>query len=58
VRRFRLEMVRESAAETARIVHAYRELLAGRTSGREIFRNLRASGGYGVVRGSLRVLSE
>jgi len=39
-------------------VHAYRDLLAGRTSGREIFRSLRASGGYGVVRGSLRVLNE
>ncbi|HYQ00020.1 MAG TPA: U32 family peptidase [Polyangiaceae bacterium] len=58
VARFRLELVRESAEETASIVRAYRDLLAGRVSGREIFRNLRASGGYGVVRGSLRVLSE
>ena len=58
VRRFRLELVRESAEETASIVRAYRELLAGRTSGKEIFRNLRAAGGYGVVRGSLRVLGE
>jgi len=58
VRRFRIELVRESAEETARAVHAYRDLLAGRTSGREIFRSLRASGGYGVVRGSLRVLNE
>jgi len=58
VTRFRLELVRESAEETASVVRAYRELLAGRTSGKEIFRNLRASGGYGVVRGSLRVLNE
>lgn len=58
VSRFRLELVRESAEETASIVRAYRDLLAGRTSGKEIFRNLRASGGYGVVRGSLRVLSD
>jgi len=58
VARFRLELVRESAEETANIVHAYRELLAGRSSGKEIFRNLRASGGYGVVRGSLRVLTD
>jgi len=58
VTRFRLELVRESAEETENVVRAYRDLLAGRTSGREIFRNLRASGGYGVVRGSLRVLSE
>jgi putative protease len=58
VTRYRLELVRESAEETASIVRAYRDLLAGRTNGKEIFRNLRASGGYGVVRGSLRVLSE
>jgi len=58
VRRFRLELVRESAEETERAVRAYRDLLDGRLSGKEIFRNLRASGGYGVVRGSLRVLSE
>ncbi|MES1178691.1 MAG: U32 family peptidase [Myxococcales bacterium] len=58
VRRFRVELVRESAEETARIVGSYRELLQGRISGREIFRNLKASGGYGVVRGSLRVLGD
>ncbi|MEI9954439.1 MAG: DUF3656 domain-containing protein [Pseudomonadota bacterium] len=58
VTRFRLELVRESADETARAVRSYRDLLEGRTSGREIFRNLRASGGYGVVRGSLRVLNQ
>lgn len=58
VTRFRVELVRESAEETANIVRAYRDLLAGRSSGKEIFRTLRASGGYGVVRGSLRVLSD
>jgi putative protease len=58
VRRFRVELVRESAAETTRIVSSYRELLRGTLSGRDIFRNLRASGGYGVVRGSLRVLGD
>jgi len=58
VGRFRLELVRESAEETTQLVAAYRDLLAGRISGREIFRNLRAANGYGVVRGSLRVLSE
>jgi U32 family peptidase len=58
VLRFRLELVRESAEETERVVRAYRELLAGRLSGKEVFRSLRASGGYGVVRGSLRVLSD
>ena len=56
VKRFRVELVRESAEETARVVGAYRDLLAGRLTGRDVFRDLRASGGYGVVRGSLRVL--
>ncbi|MEO6599211.1 MAG: U32 family peptidase, partial [Polyangiaceae bacterium] len=58
VHRFRVELVRESAQETARIVGSYRDLLQGRISGGEIFRNLKASGGYGVVRGSLRVLGD
>ncbi len=58
VRRFRVELVRESAEEAARVVRSYKDLLAGRISGREIFRNLKASGGYGVVRGSLRVLND
>ena len=57
VRRFRVELVRESAEETTRVVGAYRELMAGRATGRDVFRELRASGGYGVVRGSLRVLA-
>jgi putative protease len=56
VRRFRVELVRESAEEAARVVRAYRDLIDGRLDGREIFRNLKASGG--VVRGSLRVLSD
>ncbi len=58
VQRFRVELVRESAEETTRVVSAYRELLAGRLTGRDVFRDLRATGGYGVVRGSLRVLSD
>ena len=57
VRRFRVELVRESPEETQRIVRTYQELLAGRTAPAEVFRGLRTEGGYGVVRGSLRVLS-
>ncbi len=58
VKRFRVELVRESPEETARIVSAYRDLLAGRSTGRKVFSELRASAGYGVVRGSLRVLAD
>jgi putative protease len=56
VRRFRVELVRESAAETARVVEHYRRLVAGALAPAELWRALRTGGGYGVVRGSLRVL--
>ncbi len=56
VRRFRIELVRESAEDVARIVGAYRGLLEGRTSPHEVWRTLKAEGNYGVVKGSLRVV--
>jgi len=55
-RRFRIELVRESAEDTARVVRTYRRLLEGRMSAPEVFRELRTEGGYGVVKGTLRVL--
>jgi putative protease len=58
VKRFRVELVRESAEDTAHAVSAYRALISGRLTGRAVFRDLRASGGYGVVRGSLRVVTD
>jgi putative protease len=58
VRRFRIELVRESAAEVERVVTAYRSLLGARTSAADVWRTLRAEGRYGVVRGSLRVLAD
>ena len=57
VRRFRVELVRESPEETSRIVRAYRDLLDGKASATEVWRGLRTDAGYGVVRGSLRVLA-
>ena len=56
VRRFRIELVRESVDDVARIVGAYRGLLEGRTSPHEVWRTLKAEGHYGVVKGSLRVV--
>ena len=58
VRRFRIELVRETAAEVRRVVPAYRALLAGDASPRDVRDRLRTESGYGVVRGSLRVLTE
>jgi putative protease len=56
VRRFRIELLRENAADVARLVGAYRALIEGRTNAPETWRALRTQPGYGVVRGSLRVL--
>jgi len=56
VGRFRIELVRESVDDVARIVGAYRALLAGHASASDVWRTLKAEGGYGVVTGSLRVL--
>ncbi|MEW5852097.1 MAG: DUF3656 domain-containing protein [Myxococcota bacterium] len=55
-RRFRVELVREKPSDVERIVRAYQSLIAGRTTPAEVFRTLSTEEGYGVVRGSLRVL--
>jgi putative protease len=57
VRRHRIELVRESAADVARIVGAYRRALAAPTQAHDVWRELRTEGGWGVVKGSLRVLA-
>jgi putative protease len=53
VRHFRLEFLTEPAAEIGRVVRAYRDLLAGRTTGREVWRSLKAVNRVGVTRGTL-----
>ncbi len=54
--RFRVELVREPAEEVTRLVRGYRALIAGETAANDLVRALRLAAGYGVVRGSLRVL--
>ena len=56
VRRFRIELVREKPEEVARVVGVYQRLIAGRATAEEVWRSLRTESGYGVVKGSLRVL--
>jgi putative protease len=53
VRHFRLEFLTEPAAEIGRVVRAYRDLLAGRTTGRDVWRSLKAANRVGVTRGTL-----
>jgi U32 family peptidase len=52
-RHFRVEFLDEPAAEVGRVVKAYRDLLAGRTTGREVWRSLKAANRVGVTRGTL-----
>jgi putative protease len=57
VTRFRIELVRETAADVARIVAAYRRAIDSPARAHDVWRELRTEGGYGVVKGSLRVVS-
>ena len=50
---FRIELLDEPAAEIGRVIGAYRDLLAGRTTGREVWTALQASNRVGVTRGTL-----
>jgi putative protease len=56
VRRFRIELVREGAKDTSALVRTYGALVAGRMGGQEAWHALRVEAGYGVVRGTLRVV--
>jgi putative protease len=58
VRRYRIELVRETPEEVARIVDAYRRLLADQATAAEVWNTLKTEAHYGVVRGSLRVLAD
>jgi putative protease len=52
VRHLRVELLDEGDAEIARVIAAYRGLLAGRKTGREVWTELRASNRVGVTRGT------
>jgi putative protease len=53
VRHLRVEFLDEPAAEIARVLAAYRDLLTGRTTGRDVWRRLKATNRVGVTRGTL-----
>jgi putative protease len=53
LRRFRVDLLDEDTPGTARVITAYRDVLAGRASGRELWRQLRATSKLGVTKGSL-----
>jgi putative protease len=57
VRRFRIELVRESGADVGRLVEAYRRAIDDPARSASVWKELRTEGGYGVVKGSLRVIA-
>jgi len=53
VRHVRVELLDEGPAEIGRIVRSYRDLLAGRVTGRQVWSELKAINRVGVTRGTL-----
>lgn len=54
LRRYRVELLTENAAEVRRTLTAYRRLLSGATSGEELVRELKAHSQLGVTHGTLQ----
>ena len=53
VRQFRIELLDETADEVREVINAYRDLLAARVSGRDVWQRLKAANRVGVTRGTL-----
>jgi len=57
VQRLRVELVRESASETARVIAAYRALATGEITPAEVVRRAATHEQFGVTRGTMRTLT-
>jgi putative protease len=53
VEHYRVELLDETPEAAATVIHAYRDLLAGRMTGREVWSRLQAANRVGVTRGTL-----
>jgi putative protease len=53
VRHFRVELLEENAADVGETIRLYRDLLADRLTGKEVWRRLKAVNRVGVTRGTL-----
>ncbi|HWE25959.1 MAG TPA: DUF3656 domain-containing protein [Myxococcales bacterium] len=58
VRRFRVELVRENAADTARVLRCYSALLRGERTGKSVIQEVGALEKYGVSAGTLAVVTQ
>ena len=52
LRKFRVELLEESAQETKLVIQAYRDLLSARKSGKGLYRELHANSQVGVTSGT------
>jgi putative protease len=55
IRRFRIDLLRETPEQVAPLIEAYRRVIAGEDDGRETWRRLRAMNQLGVTRGTLQL---
>lgn len=53
LRHFRIELLEENASESRAIIQAYQALLEGKSSGEDLWHNLKAKSQLGVTRGTL-----
>lgn len=53
IRQFRIEFLNDSPSEMRQVIRCYRDLLAGKTSGSEVWVTLEAMNRVGVTRGTL-----
>ena len=56
LRRFRIELLRETPDQIAPLLDAYRRVTAGADDGRDTWRKMRALNQLGVTRGTLQVI--
>jgi U32 family peptidase len=55
LRRFRIELLRETPEQVGPLVDSYRRVIEGRDDGRDTWRKLRAMNQLGVTRGTLQL---
>jgi putative protease len=56
LRRFRIDLLRESPEQVGPLLETYRRVIAGADDGRETWRKLRAMNQLGVTRGTLQLV--
>jgi putative protease len=56
IRRFRIDLLRETAADVGPTIEAYRRVIDGQEDGRQTWRKLRAMNQLGVTRGTLQLV--